>query len=150
MSKSVPVTITNMCMVYDGDRMVVQNRKNPNWAGITFPGGHVEDGESMVEAVVREVLEETGLAIENPILCGIKDWQNQDGSRYMVLLFKTNRYSGELISSDEGEVMWVSREALCELPLADGFAELFTVFEGDDRSEFFYRIDGDVWNVEIR
>ena len=41
---------TNMCMVTDGQgRLLVQDRVNPDWPGITFPGGHVEPGESFVE-----------------------------------------------------------------------------------------------------
>ena len=52
-------------MVYDGDKILVQDRVNKNWPGLTFPGGHVEEGESFTESVIREVYEETGLKIEN-------------------------------------------------------------------------------------
>ena len=81
MSRTVPVTLTNMCMVCDGDKVLVQDRVDPHWPGITFPGGHVESGESFAAAVIREVFEETGLTIESPHLCGVKEWENQDGSR---------------------------------------------------------------------
>ena len=54
--------------------------------------------------MIREVYEETGLKISAPHLCGIKDWQNDDGSRYMVLFYKTDKFCGELRSSEEGEV----------------------------------------------
>ena len=50
------VILTNMCMICDGKgKVVVQNRTNPNWPGITFPGGHIEYGESVVDSVIREV-----------------------------------------------------------------------------------------------
>ncbi|MDD4369118.1 MAG: NUDIX domain-containing protein, partial [Oscillospiraceae bacterium] len=55
------VELTNMCMVSQGDKVLVQDRLDPHWRGITFPGGHVETGESLAEAVIREVKEETGL-----------------------------------------------------------------------------------------
>ena len=58
------VTFTNMCMVCDGDRVLVQDRLDPAWPGITFPGGHVEEGESFTDAVIREVWEETGLHVK--------------------------------------------------------------------------------------
>lgn len=55
MSREVQVELTNMCMVCDGDKVLVQNRVKPGWPGITFPGGHVEPGESVTASVIREV-----------------------------------------------------------------------------------------------
>ena len=58
---------TNMCMVYDEKgNVLVQNRVDPEWGGITFPGGHVEKGESFTDSVIREIREETGLTIRPP------------------------------------------------------------------------------------
>lgn len=69
MSRSEKAIFTNMCMVYDETgNILVQHRKNPDWPGITFPGGHVEPGESFTGSVIREVQEETGLTVENPVL----------------------------------------------------------------------------------
>ena len=51
------VEFTNLCMVRDSDRVLVMDRKKEDWPGITFPGGHVEAGESFTEAVIREVKE---------------------------------------------------------------------------------------------
>ena len=75
MARTETVTLTNMCMIYDGERVLVQDRLDEGWGGITFPGGHVEKGESFTDAVIREIYEETGLVIAAPQLCGIKDWQ---------------------------------------------------------------------------
>ena len=78
MAREEKCILTNMCMIYDGSRILVQDRKDPGWPGITFPGGHVELGESFTDAVIREIREETGLTIYEPQLCGIKDWcENQ-------------------------------------------------------------------------
>ena len=54
--------------------------------------------------------EETGLMIEKPQLCGIKEWINEDGSRYIVFLFRADTFSGELASSEEGRVFWVETD----------------------------------------
>ena len=54
MAREEKCVLTNMCMVYDGNRILVQDRMNPNWPGITFPGGHIEPKESFVESVIRE------------------------------------------------------------------------------------------------
>ena len=87
------VEFTNMCMICDGSRVVVIDRKKPDWPGVTFPGGHVELGESFSDAVIREVQEETGLNIRSPQLCGIKDWC-EDQRRYVVLFYKTTHFEG--------------------------------------------------------
>ena len=139
MAKSESAVFTNMCMVTDGHgNVLVQDRKNPNWPGCTFPGGHIEPCESFVESVIREVREETGLIVENPILCGTKQFMDMNGSRYVVLLYHADRFSGELCSSAEGEVFWVKRSELSTLTLADDFESMLRVFEDPAISELQY------------
>jgi 8-oxo-dGTP diphosphatase len=139
MARSESAIFTNMCMVYDHEgNILVQDRKKPDWPGLCFPGGHVEPGESFVESVIREVYEETGLTIEKPRLCGTKQFQNRKGDRYVVLFYKTDRFSGELKSSDEGEVFWIPRHTLENHTLVDDFMDMVRVFESDDLSEFYY------------
>ena len=99
----------------------------------------MEDGESILESVVREMKEETGLTIENPIPCGFKDWFNDDGSRYLVLLYKTNRFSGELKSSSEGKVFWVTREQFETLHVIWNMREILQILDSDQYSELYWR-----------
>lgn len=127
MSRIENVTITNMCMVFDGSKVLVQDKKDDDYSGITFPGGHVEKGESFTDAVIREVFEETGLKIFSPQLCGIKDWIQKDGTRYMVLFYKTNKYEGMVASSEEGEVYWTTLEEMKQKKLAYGIDRLYKV-----------------------
>ena len=82
MSRSESAIFTNLCMVSDGNgNILVQDRKNPDWPGVTFPGGHVEPEESFTDSVIREVFEETGLTIEAPRLCGVKQFRTDDRER---------------------------------------------------------------------
>jgi 8-oxo-dGTP diphosphatase len=150
MNRSEKAIFTNMCMIYDDNgRMLVQDRRNPNWPGITFPGGHVERGESFHRSVVREVYEETGLTINNPILCGIKQFQTKDEERYIVLFYKTNQFTGDIKSSDEGEIFWIEKDELSQYNLANDFDMMFTVFESEDISEFNYIKKDNEWLIEL-
>ena len=112
MAKEEKAVFTNMCMITDGQgNVLVQDRLNPNWPGITFPGGHVEEGESFTQSVIREVQEETGLIVEDPVLCGTNQFQTRTGARYVVFFYKASKYHGQLCSSDEGMVFWLPRRA---------------------------------------
>ena len=144
MTRREIVTLTNMCMVYDGNNVLVQDRVGDDYCGITFPGGHVEKGESFTDAVIREVFEETGLFIVEPQLCGIKDWKEDDGARYIVLFYKTDKFSGSIKSSDEGEIYWTDINKLQDMKLAAGMEKMLRVFLEDGISEyFFYREKGE-------
>ena len=142
MARMEEVELTNMCMVCDGKgNVLVQNKKGDRtWHGWNFSGGHVEQGEFVTPSVVREIREETGLTIENPKLCGIKEFhKEQDGKRFIVFLYVASRFSGELRSSDEGDVFWYPLSELKRSKeLADGFSEMLPVFTSDEISEVFY------------
>ncbi|MBQ8432658.1 MAG: 8-oxo-dGTP diphosphatase [Clostridia bacterium] len=145
------VIFANMCMVYDQNgNVLVQDRVDPKWPGITFPGGHVETGESFTDAVLREVFEETGLTIFSPCLCGIKDWIEEDGTRYVVHLYRAHQFQGDVIASEEGKVFWIP---LCDLPkykLASGMELMLKVFCEEDLSEMFFCKRNGVWETMLK
>lgn len=151
MTRCEKAIVTVLCMIYDDNKILLQDRVKKDWKGLTFPGGHVEKEESFVQAVIREMYEETGLTIIEPKLCGVKQFQTDEDERYMVLLFKTDKFKGTLTSSDEGEMKWIERESLKDYELVDDFMDLLKVFDSDSYTEFMYERNnsGDDWIVRL-
>jgi len=149
MRRTENVELTVLCLIQDGNRILLQNRVKKDWQGYTLPGGHVEPGESFVDAVIREMKEETGLDILKPRLVGIKQFPIEDG-RYIVLLFKTECFSGQVVSSDEGEMEWVEYDRLSDIETVDDLEDLLKVFNDPRLTEFQYLVDGDTWTASIK
>ena len=147
MSRKSEIELTNMCLICDGNKVLIQEKVGTK--GLVFPGGHVEEGESLLESVVREMKEETGLTIENPKVCGFKDWIQEDGTRYIVLLYKTHKFTGELKSSDEGRVFWIDRADINSANLIWNMKELLEIFDTDLYSEFFFKIKDGKYKGEL-
>ena len=155
MARKEKAIFTNMCMITDGSgNVLVEDRLNPDWPGVTFPGGHVEPGESFVDSVIREVYEETGLTIEDPVLCGVKQFpisgESGENGRYLVFLFVADKFSGEVISSEEGAMHWVKKEDLGKVNLVKDFKELLEVMLDENLSEFQYVVEDGKWKVVQR
>ena len=142
-------TLCNMCMIEDAmsGRVLVQHRlpkaTNP-WSGLTFPGGHVELGESITASTVREIREETGLTVASLRLCGVVEWETigdrADGSpaeveadsKYLVFMFRSSAYTGELKSSAEGRMEWMTLEEMRNGGLAPFMEQYLRVLLEDD------------------
>lgn len=149
MDKSVPAVFMNLCMIRDGSKVLVLDKVKGSVKGLTFPGGHVERDEPFADAVVREVFEETGLNIIDPKMCGTYDWV-KNGIRYVGLLYRADKFTGELKSSDEGEVFWVEYGEFLKLPLMNDLRELLEIFLEHGPSEFFCTPNGDGWNKYLK
>ena len=127
--------------------LTVWDVNKDKWIGV---GGKLEEKESPEDWLLREVFEETGLKISSPMLCGIKDWSNDDGSRYMVLFYKTDKFEGTLSSSEEGEVYWIELEEMKKMNLADGMDKMLEVFLNEYISEYFFYKENGEWKEELK
>ena len=149
------IEMTNMVMIQDRQtgKVLVQDRVR-SWKGLSFPGGHVEDSESIVDSAVREVKEETGLDVYNLKSCGIVHWLNKKTlERFMVFLYKTTDYSGELIAeSVEGRNYWITVDEMRNTPsenqmpknylpmfLEGKYSEAFGPWKDDEPWEIVYK-----------
>lgn len=147
--------MTNMVMIQDEQtgKVLVQDRVK-RWKGLSFPGGHVEDNESIVDSAIREIKEETGLDISNLKSCGVIHWLNKKTlDRFMVFLYKTTEYSGELIpESDEGRNFWITIDEMRNTPsenqmpqnylpmfLEDKYNEAFGPWKDDEPWKIVYK-----------
>ncbi len=150
MARTEQAIFTVMIMVSnDRGQILVQDRVDPDWPGICFPGGHVEPGEPFTTAAIRETWEETGLTIQNPRLCGVKQFQTGDGARYVVFFYKATQFTGILTASPEGNVFWIPRENLEQYTLADDFMKMVRVFESEDLNEFYYCQENGGWDIQL-
>ena len=149
MKRTEEVELTVLCLVEKDNKFLLQNRVKNDWRGFAMPGGHIEAGESIVDAVVREMKEETGLTILNPKLCGVKQFPIEHG-RYIVFLFYATEFEGELISSDEGEVHWIDKNEISNLDTVEDFEQMLEVMLNEDMTEFQYVIEDGEWKVILK
>lgn len=149
MDRTERVELTTLCMLTRGNEILLQDRVKTDWRGYCFPGGHIEPGESIVDSVIREMREETGLTVKSPKLCGIKQFPI-DGGRYLVFFFKADCFDGELTASEEGQVAWIHRKDLPNLNKVSDFMDMLQVFDRDDLTEFQYLVSDDDWTVSLK
>ena len=126
------VTLVTMVMLKDGDRVLVLDRRKPTWPGLTFPGGHVEPGESITAAAKRELFEETGLSADITSIRGVVHWAAKNGDRYLEYLCRAELTGGALTQSDEGEAFFMPEKELRWRAENgnEGFSDLFDMYLG--------------------
>ena len=150
MTRNELAVFTTLIMVEnEKGQLLVEDRKDPDWPGICFPGGHVEPGEAFTTAAIRETFEETGLTISDPRLVGVKQFQTQRSERYVVFFYKATKFSGTLTSSDEGEVFWLDRSELEKRTLVTDFMEMLRVFDSPELNEFYYYKKDNGWGLKL-
>lgn len=149
MERTENVELTTLCLIHKDNRYLLQDRIKEDWKGFTLPGGHIEKGESIADAVIREMKEETGLTIYNPKLCGVKQFPIDNG-RYIVFLFHADEFEGEVIYSQEGAMHWISKDELPSVNTVEDLNELLHVMLDDNLTEFQYIIKDDEWKIVIK
>jgi 8-oxo-dGTP diphosphatase len=102
------------------------------WVGI---GGKFEDGESPEECMCREALEETGLTLHDPTLRGIVTFVSNEWDNEYMFLYTCTDFSGELTECKEGNLEWVPKDKVCQLPIWEGDKIFFRLL--NENAPFF-------------
>ena len=137
--------LTTLCYIEKDNKYLMMHRvkkehdiNKDKYVGV---GGHFEYGESPDECLKREVMEETGLTLIKYKPRGIVTFIYGDESvpeervvEYMHL-YTATEFSGELIECDEGELVWIDKDKVYDLPIWEGDKIFFRLME--EREDYF-------------
>ena len=134
----VPCQLTVMVMVENTNNEILTIHRVKSWQGVTFPGGHLLPGESILNCARREVAEETGIVITELRMVGMIHWYNRDnGERYLVNCLRAVADGGALQDSPEGPCAWLTLSQLLQAPLSPGFNDQLKIFTDPHLTEAF-------------
>ena len=94
------------------------------------------------ESLIRDVWDETGLTIEAPKLGGLYHW-HKGGVHYVITLYKADKFTGDLKSSEEGRVYWIPLEELKTKELATGMEHVLRILESEKVDECYMHLEAD-------
>lgn len=128
MTARTPVVGVGGVAKQDGSILLVRRSKPPSEGLWSVPGGRVELGEPLAEAVRREVLEETGLEVEVGEVAGVVE-RIDEGFHYVIVDYFVRVLGGALeAGGDVRDARWVPETEVGSLPLAPGVADALRDF----------------------
>ena len=125
-----PILAVSAAIIRGGKVLVVRRARKPALGIYTLPGGGVETGETLVQAVTREVREETSLKIEPVALAGhreaiVRDTQGRVERHFVILCFAARWLAGEPVLNEElDDARWLDPAELSGLRTTEGLAEI--------------------------
>jgi 8-oxo-dGTP diphosphatase len=126
-----PFLAVSAAIIRDGRVLIVRRAKGASTGVVTLPGGVVEAGETLHEAVIREISEETAIAIEPVALAGHREFITRDADgrvqRHFVILCCAARWisgEGEPALEELSELRWLEPAAIAGLKTTEGLAEI--------------------------
>ncbi|NHN34660.1 8-oxo-dGTP diphosphatase [Paenibacillus agricola] len=130
MSEGINYKIWTVCMIQDGDKVLLLDRQHDNFKGYIPAGGKIDFPESIVEGTIREVWEETGIEVSNLVYKGLYEYVNPiKNDRYMIFNYITKDFKGDLlVSSPEGKPLWVNIKEAYSLPMQQSIRRRFPLF----------------------
>lgn len=140
----VLMKMTTLCYIENNDCYLMLHRtkkkKDVNkdkWIGV---GGHAEGNVTPQECLIREVKEETGLLLTSYKFRGLITFISDEYEAEMMCLFTADGYTGELITCDEGELKWVKKSEVPQLPTWEGDAQFLKLLLEDEKRFFAMKL----------
>jgi 8-oxo-dGTP diphosphatase len=148
------IVITTMCAIINSSDEWVFIDRNKDWNGLTLPGGHLKDSESIFDCVIREIKEETGLTLNN-LQFKVKGlshfFNNFEKERYIVFNFMSSSFIGNLKETcEEGRLFWLKPDTIDVNKLSDGMAERFDLFTDCNYLELFTEWDNIIGRIKTK
>lgn len=125
-----PYLAVSAAVVREGKVLVVRRARHPALNLYTLPGGVVEAGETLREAVIREIREETSLTVEPMALAGereviVRDAQSQVERHFVILCFAARWLAGEPALNEElDDARWLAPDEIAALSTTEGLADI--------------------------
>ena len=107
-------------VIFRGKILVLYKNYKNKYEGWVLPKGTVEAGEEYRDTALREVKEETGLTLTSYRFRGVVTFISDTCEAELMCVFTADGYTGELIECDEGELCWVDKTVVPELPTWEG------------------------------
>lgn len=146
------IELTIMCCVMDcNSNCVLMIDRKKSWRGLAFPGGHLENGESIVDCVKREIHEETGLEIRELQYKGNAFFYNtKTKEKHIIWNYLCEKYYGEgKKKCDEGDLYWIPLEKLDTLEFAEGMELRIPLFLKQGVFEFYVEWDEENYYTKV-
>lgn len=136
--------MTTLCYIENNDCYLMLHRtkkkKDVNKDKWIRVGGHAEGNETPQECLIREVKEETGLLLTSYKFRGLITFISDEYEAEMMCLFTADGYTGELITCDEGELEWVKKSDVPQLPTWEGDAQFLKLLLEDEKRFFAMKL----------